>query len=341
MKKLPLFILFLLLSAPVMAGSTENVTVPENASDYINDSSSNLTNVTKDGSSLKPEEGLPLTLILGAFALLVAGGVAVYFKRRKKKTQEKSPGVTAPEEVTTVKSSDSRAFGISHVGGRNNNEDNLLILNLPDAYILAVADGLGGHNAGEVASQIAVDTLKETFEQEYRKGMDYKDVKRLLEKAYRLAHERIRENAVGDREGMGTTLVTAFVRDGKVIVANTGDSRAYLIRGRSIVERTKDHSLVQELVDKGEITPEDAESHPMRNVITRALGLDFGLDFYEWKLRKGDVLLISSDGLHDYVSEERILDVVLSGKRAEEIAKKLVEEALPVTRDNVTVVVWR
>jgi len=232
------------------------------------------------------------------------------------------------------------AYGISHTGARDNNEDNFLVMKLPDAYLLAVADGLGGHNAGEIASQIAVDALKEAFEQEYQEGMDDKEVKKLLEKAYRLAHERISENAIGEREGMGTTLVTAFVRDGKAIIANTGDSRAYLIRDGTIVERTKDHSLVQELIDKGEITPEEAKRHPMKNIITKALGIDFGVDFYEWELRK-DILLLSSDGLHDYVDKDRIVEIVLRDKNAEDIGRKLVEEALPVTKDNVTVVVWR
>lgn len=232
------------------------------------------------------------------------------------------------------------AYGISHTGARDNNEDNFLVMKLPDAYLLAVADGLGGHNAGEIASQIAVDTLKEVFEREYWEGMGDDGVKGLLEKAYRLAHERISKNAVGEREGMGTTLVTAFVKDGKAIIANTGDSRAYLIRNGKIVARTKDHSLVQELIDKGEITPEEAKRHPMKNIITKALGIDFGVDFYEWELEKGDILLLSSDGLHDYVDEDKV-EIALRDKNAEDVGRKLVEEALPVTKDNVTVVVWR
>jgi len=252
---------------------------------------------------------------------------------------ETSPPKSQKKNYKEVKI--GNAYGISHTGARDNNEDNFLVMDLPDACFLAVADGLGGHNAGEVASQIAVDALEEVFEQEYQEGMDDEEVKNLLEKAYRLAHERISENAVGEREGMGTTLITAFVRDGKAIIANTGDSRAYLIRDGTIVARTKDHSLVQELIDKGEITPEEAKRHPMRNIITKALGIDFGMDFYEWELEKGDILLLSSDGLHDYVEEDRIVEIALRDKNAEDIGRKLVEEALPITKDNVTVVVWR
>jgi len=140
---------------------------------------------------------------------------------------------------------------------------------------------------------------------------------------------------------VGTTLVTAFVRNGKAIIANTGDSRAYLIRGGKIAAKTKDHSLVQELVDKGEITPEEARRRPMRNIITKALGIDFGVDFHEWELEPGDVLLLTSDGLYDYVDEDRIVEIASSEKSAEEIVRKLIEEALPVTKDNVTVVVWK
>ncbi|AEK71925.1 protein serine/threonine phosphatase [Thermococcus sp. 4557] len=231
--------------------------------------------------------------------------------------------------------------GISHVGGRYNNEDSFLILKLPDAYLLAVADGLGGHSSGEVASGIAIEVLKETLLQEYEPGAPQYLTRITLRKAYELAHSRILENATGEREGMGTTLVSALVSPGRVLIANTGDSRAYLIRNGRIIARTKDHSLVQELVDRGEITPDEARRHPMRNIITRALGAKFEVDFYEWKLRHGDVLLLSSDGLHDYVDEERIVGIAAQGRSAEEITRRLIEEALPVTRDNVTVVVWK
>ena len=258
---------------------------------------------------------------------------------RRKDTGKSPPSKELKGEYREMKA--DNAYGVSHVGNRENNEDNLLILKLPDAYLLAVTDGLGGHNAGEVASQIAVDTLKEVFEREYSKGMSEEKVKALLRKAHELAHERIKKNAVGEREGMGTTLVTAFVRNGKAIVVNTGDSRAYLIRNGKIMARTKDHSLVQELLDKGEITEEEAKRHPMRNIITKALGIDFSVDFYEWELEEGDVLLLSSDGLHDYVDESEIVEIASKGKSVEEIVKRLIEEALPVTKDNVTIIVLR
>ncbi|WP_456395167.1 PP2C family protein-serine/threonine phosphatase [Thermococcus sp.] len=273
---------------------------------------------------------LPFNHLLGKFQSLI----------RKHDITQKTQIITELNgEYREIRA--DNAHSISHTGGREDNEDDFLILKLPDAHLLAVADGLGGHNAGEVASKIAVDTLREVFESEYRKGMSDEKVKKLLREAHELAHERITENAVGEREGMGTTLVSAFVRDGKVIVANTGDSRAYLIRNGKIAARTKDHSLVQELLDKGEITAEEARRHPMRNIITKALGIALDVDFYEWGLEKGDTLLLSSDGLHDYVDEGRIVEIVSQGKSAEEIAKGLIDEALPVTKDNVTVVVLK
>ncbi|WP_297073261.1 PEGA domain-containing protein [Thermococcus sp.] len=283
-----------------------------------------------------PKKGSKVPLLI-ALTLLALGSTGAYLYWRKNGVGVEE--VTRTEKAIEVKA--GKAFGISHVGARDNNEDNLLIMRLPDAYLLAVADGLGGHNAGEVASQIAVDTLKEVFGQGYRKGMSNKKIMKLLRISHELAHKRILENAVGDKEGMGTTLVTAVVKQKEAVIANTGDSRAYLIRNGKIIGRTKDHSLVQELLDKGEITEEEAKRHPMRNIITKALGIDFGVDLYEWKLEKGDVLLLSSDGLHDYVDEKKIVEIASEGKSAEEIAKKLIEEALPVTRDNVTVIVFQ
>ncbi|NJE29443.1 PEGA domain-containing protein [Thermococcus sp. 18S1] len=302
--------------------------------------------------TLKPDETVSVTLtlqeepsttlipILGML-LIVGAGAGAYIYRSSRPNKKMEGKIKTRKTNSSIEMNAGKAFGISHIGARNNNEDNLLILKLFDAYLLAVADGLGGHNAGEVASQMAVDTLKEVFGQEYRKGMNDKEVKGLLGKAHELAHKRIKENAVGEREGMGTTLVTAFVRDGKAIIANTGDSRAYLIRNGRIIARTKDHSLVQEMLDKGEITPAEAMRHPMRNIITKALGVDFGVDFYEWEIEGGDILLLSSDGLHDYVDEEKIVEIVSRDGSTEEIIRWLIEEALPVTRDNVTVVVWK
>lgn len=328
-RMIPVFLLSLLLLSGLVSCSRSFPAGDENGT-YGGMSNNSQPNETF--SWLPNMNSIIILLIL--LAALLAGAVALVYLKSKKN----SP-VTAEGEVIELKT--GRAFGISHVGGRENNEDNMLILKLPDAYLLAVADGLGGHNAGEVASKIAIDTLREVFKEEYRKRMSENEVKSLLRKVHLLSHERIKESAVGEYKGMGTTLVTAFIRNGKVIVANTGDSRAYLIKDGKILARTKDHSLIQELLDKGELTGKDAKKHPMKNVITKALGSDFGVDIYEWMLEDGGVILLNSDGLSDYIDERRIAEIATGRNSAKEIAMRLVDEALPVTKDNVTVVVWR
>lgn len=146
---------------------------------------------------------------------------------------------------------EDKAYGISHKGNRTHNEDYILVKKIRDIYLLAVADGIGGHNAGEVASKMAVETLENFITERYREDLSIEKIKEILEEAYNLAHRKIRENAIGDKEGMGTTLTTAVIKEDRCIVANCGDSRAYLIRDGCIIHRTKDHSYVQVLVDSG------------------------------------------------------------------------------------------
>ncbi|MBW9223260.1 serine/threonine-protein phosphatase [Methanothermococcus sp. SCGC AD-155-E23] len=235
-----------------------------------------------------------------------------------------------------------KAYGISHRGGRSHNEDYILVKKIKDAYLLAVADGIGGHNAGEVASKMAVDTLEEFVTERYREDLSIQEVANLLEEAYKLAHRRIKENAIGEREGMGTTLVSALVKGNICVVANCGDSRGYLIRRGRIVQRTKDHSFVQSLIDMDLISEEEAIFHPMKHILTSALGLDEPqIDTYIWDLKEGDIILLSSDGLHDYVEREEILKVVSNYESPKEIAEKLLDTALEKTEDNVSIVVYR
>jgi protein phosphatase len=236
------------------------------------------------------------------------------------------------------------SYGISNVGNRSNNEDSILLKKIDNMYLLAVADGVGGHNAGEIASKMAVDILEETVKEECNDNtnLSNENIKECLKKAYEKAHNMIKEHAVGDKEGMATTLTTAIVKKNMCFIANCGDSRAYLIRNGKITFRTKDHSFVQELLDNGTITEEGAKNHPYKNIITHALGLDeLKVDIYEVELKEGDVLLLSSDGLHDYVDEEEILKVIEIGKNPKEIVEELLKIALEKTRDNVSIVVYK
>jgi PPM family protein phosphatase len=221
---------------------------------------------------------------------------------------------------------------------RKNNEDSYL----STQPVAAVADGMGGHSAGEVASAIAIEELaalgsRGPWENETAATDD-------LKQAILRANRRIREMAAGDRKlnGMGTTLV-ALLEDGDMVhVANVGDSRGYLLRQGELSQVTVDHSLVQELVDDGRLSPEDAERHPQRSVITRALGIDPEVEFdlFTYKLQVGDRLLLCSDGLSDVVEPAQIRNVLLRVRNSQQAARKLVtvanEQGGP---DNITVIV--
>ncbi len=287
--------------------------------------------ITPPTTSTKPTLLTNLILYLSVIALILVAAISLVAKSKK----QTEPVIEKKLDSITAKL--DKAFGVSHVGGRENNEDNFLIHKGKNFYLLAVADGLGGHRAGEVASRIAVETLKETFIGFER--LDPFQVRSLIKKAHEKAHERIKREAKGEKEGMATTLTTAVIIGRKAIVGNTGDSRAYLIRGGTAT-RTKDHSLVQKLIDAGQITEKDAMKHPMKNIVEHTLGIDFKVDFYEWELKKGDILILSTDGLHDYVEERKIMEAAMLGE-PERIARKLLEEALKVTKDNVTIVVYR
>ncbi|HEY4728624.1 MAG TPA: Stp1/IreP family PP2C-type Ser/Thr phosphatase, partial [Actinomycetes bacterium] len=221
---------------------------------------------------------------------------------------------------------------------RKNNEDSYLSAQ----PVAAVADGMGGHSAGEVASAIAIEELaalgeRGPWENETAATDD-------LKQAILRANRRIREMAASDRKlnGMGTTLV-ALLQDGDMVhVANVGDSRGYLLRQGELSQVTVDHSLVQELVDDGRLSPEDAERHPQRSVITRALGIDPEVEFdlFTYKLQVGDRLLLCSDGLSDVVEPAQIRNVLLRVRSAQKAARQLVtvanEQGGP---DNITVIV--
>jgi PPM family protein phosphatase len=221
---------------------------------------------------------------------------------------------------------------------RKNNEDSYL----SSQPVAAVADGMGGHSAGEVASAIAIEELtalrdRGPWENETAATDD-------LKQAILRANRRIRETAARDRKlnGMGTTLV-ALLEDGDMVhVANVGDSRGYLLRQGELSQVTVDHSLVQELVDDGRLSPEDAERHPQRSVITRALGIDPEVEFdlFTYKLQVGDRLLLCSDGLSDVVEPAQIRKVLLRVPSAQRAARELVTVAnAHGGPDNITVIV--
>ncbi|MCL1804219.1 MAG: Stp1/IreP family PP2C-type Ser/Thr phosphatase [Eubacteriaceae bacterium] len=205
-----------------------------------------------------------------------------------------------------------RAIGKTHIGKqRIINQDCFICLNKAAQTIIAVADGMGGHNAGEVASKIAADNIDEYFSES--PTADFMERPEHVESLILEINKKIHDEAEFSDHyaGMGTTL-TLCVADGKIAnIYHVGDSRAYLIN-ESITQITKDHSLVQFLIDQGQLTRQEAENHPRKNVITRALGTDedIEIDCFTIILSNNDKLLLCSDGLTNMVKTDEILEIV-------------------------------
>ena len=245
------------------------------------------------------------------------------------------------------------AYGLTHVGRqRQHNEDAFLLEE--DARLYLVADGMGGHAAGEIASRIAVDSIQEfilhtkeddgTWPHAYDE--QFKRSTNRLMAAVRLANTRVLEAMRKDARlrGMGTTVV-ACMADGDVMsFAHVGDSRAYMIRGDQLSRVTNDHSWVFEQVQAGMLTEAEAEKHPLRNVITRALGgaLSVSPDASETVCQSGDVFLLCSDGLTGMVPEDQILRIVTESKTLEEACQSLINTANERGGlDNITAILIR
>jgi serine/threonine protein phosphatase PrpC len=228
--------------------------------------------------------------------------------------------------------------GVTCKGRRPKNEDALMIEPLSDGYLLAIADGVGGHHAGEVASGIAVDVLARHIRSGLHEGFTG-NPEYLLYTGFSLAHRAILEEAVGERQGMGTTLVAALVLGTDLYVAHTGDSRAYLIHD-GISFRTRDHSVIQCLVDKDLIPEGERGSHPLRCYLTRSLGGTFGIDSSHRILHPSDLLLLSSDGFHECIPESDII-ASYQAPDLETHIRYLVSRALRSSDDNISIILYR
>jgi len=233
---------------------------------------------------------------------------------------------------------------MTHVGRvRKTNEDCVGVE--PALGLLIVADGMGGHSGGEIASSLAVATIGEHLRERLTAEADSAQVTQLIKEAVERAGELIRLRAAEDSRlrDMGTTLVLAVCRGSEIHLGHLGDSRAYLIQEGALRRLTRDHSLVSDLIDSGELTPRRALRHPLRNVITRSLGGRglARLDQQSVAWKPGDYLLLCSDGLTNMVEEEDLLKVILrGGENLEQICRKLVEMAnAKGGRDNISVIV--
>ena len=219
---------------------------------------------------------------------------------------------------------------------RNANEDDLFAA--ADAGLFAVADGMGGARAGEVAAKAAVEQLA-ALEQ---KEVGERELATVVEEANRRIHELSQSDEA--LAGMGTTMTAVSVGDGEVAIAHVGDSRAYRLRGDELERLTHDHSLVDEMVRAGRLTPEEAEVHPQRSIITRALGPEAQVEVERmtYPARSGDVYLICSDGLTTMVPEDDLGAILRGRSSLRQAAEDLVRVANEAGgRDNITVVLFR
>ena len=235
-----------------------------------------------------------------------------------------------------------KTFSITDVGMvRQVNQDYVFTTGKPLGILqnlFVVADGMGGHQAGDYASKCTVEVMiKEIAKSEGE------DIERVLVKAIKAANREIIKEASGDEhlKGMGTTVVAATVKEQMLYFANVGDSRLYLINDK-IRQLSKDHSLVEEMVRLGGIKAEEARNHPDKNIITRAIGVKENVepDIYEYRLKKDDIILMCTDGLSNMVEDEDMFNIVKGSRDVVEAVQMLIEKANSNGgRDNIGVIV--
>ena len=226
--------------------------------------------------------------------------------------------------------------GFTDAGRRRRRNEDSYVLEPP---LFVVADGMGGAQAGEVASRLAASVFREYHDAD---ELDAEErVGAIIQEANRRIYDRAQSDA--NASGMGTTVTAAIVEDARIAIGHVGDSRLYRIRNGELAQLTQDHSLVADLMRSGRLTPEEAESHPQRSVITRALGTDpeVDVDTFAVEAEPGDVFLLCSDGLTTMVGDEEILRTLAKSERLEPAAKALVKAAnRGGGEDNITVILF-
>ena len=236
-------------------------------------------------------------------------------------------------------------WGLSETGKvRSQNQDAFRIEELDRNTVLAaVCDGMGGAKSGNIASKLAIDVFTEEVLCSYKPSMNQEQIEQLLQNAVKLANFTVYDQArqFADFAGMGTTLVAALITGKTATIVNVGDSRCYHITRSDIRRITVDHSLVQLMVDRGELTAEEARDYPGRNYITRAVGTEPTVesDLFAIRLDRGEALLLSSDGLHNEVDDQEILFEVVHGVNNDNCCRRLLDIAdMRGSPDNVTCV---
>lgn len=251
------------------------------------------------------------------------------FLFRRNKRREAAIPASPPSDI------DYRAVALTDVGSvRDNNEDHLVFIRPFDKQVrrshgclALVADGMGGHQNGEVASQMAVDLISRNYFDAKTPGVDA--LKRAFEKANRAIYDFAQRSKTG-KKSMGTTCTAVALIRQRIFLAHVGDSRAYLLKGEKLIQLSNDHTYVQHLLDVGKITYQESLSHPQRNIVTQAMGTNPKLkgDFMEMKtsFEEGDKLLVCSDGLYEYFKDEE-LATILSSYELHKAAQSLIELA--------------
>ena len=226
-----------------------------------------------------------------------------------------------------------QSWGLTDPGCvRKQNQDAYQIEQLDrTAMLCVVCDGMGGAKSGNIASRLASEVFVEEVKRSWKPGMEQDKVDQMLRSAVKLANFTVYDQAVQfeEFEGMGTTLVAALIRGKKATVVNVGDSRCYGIDRGGIHQISRDHSLVQLMVDRGELTPEMSKSYPGKNLITRAIGTEpiVMCDLFHKEVTKGDYLLLCSDGLSNMMDDQEILFEVVHGVNKKQCCKRLLDIA--------------
>ena len=234
-------------------------------------------------------------------------------------------------------------WGLSDTGRvRTQNQDAFRIEELDRHSVLAVVcDGMGGAKSGNIASRLAIDVFVDEVVRSYKSSMNQEQLEQLLQGAVKLANFTVYDQAqqFEDFAGMGTTLVAALLSGKNATIVNVGDSRCYHITREDIRRITVDHSLVQMMVDRGELTAEEARDYPGRNYITRAVGTEpmVESDVFAIRVERGEALLLCSDGLHNEVDDQEILFEVVHGVNNDNCCQRLLDIAnMRGSPDNVT-----
>lgn len=271
--------------------------------------------------------------------------IAKINKKTSEETAKKKTKGTVPLEPMQIAQK-------SDAGGRTLDEDSIVVIDFSGSYeseklrrtLAIVADGVGGHSKGEIASYFATKIISSLVSPLFLdKNVEGQKLEDSLRASFQKANETIIDYAKNNPEceGMGTTASAAIIVGARLHVGHVGDTRVYVMRNHDITQITKDHSLVQELVDKGEITPEEARTHPQKNYITRAIGARSNLqvDIFSRTLEDGDFILLCCDGLVNEVEDHEILHITLDSESLQDACDELVDLANKRGgRDNISVI---